>query len=271
MLARSFTALVALLPAAPAWAYVPPSQYIVKTWVAKRSHAKNLRIRTIATVMEGEQPTSTKVRTTTTFNAQTRELVSWASDESDKRLYTVTRKQRLLGGLNALLLDPEVREVVHALRSARIPIRGEDELLALPDENARRAAEVTDFVRWKSGFAWVIGDPKGWDAQFWIEKDTFLPARLVFQPKDYGSTVDVKFENYRFQQDFPYPRLVFVAGKESPIFLKDELVDVAVNVDAAQLKPPAGEKGPANGYTDAGGGASGSVRELIKNYYEIIR
>lgn len=221
--------------------------------------------------MEGEQPTSVKFRSTTLFNAQTRELMSWASDENDRKLYAVSRKQRLLGALSAVLLESEVREAVHSLRQARVPIRGEDELLALPDEIARRAAEVTDFVRWKSTFAWVIGDPKSWDPQFWFEKDTFLPARLVFQPKDFGSTVDVRFENYRFQQDFPYPKLLFVAGKETPIFLKDELVDVAVNIDPAQLKIPVEGRAPVTGWTDAGNSASGSVRDLISRYYEIVR
>jgi len=266
------TSIVTGILAAPlAFGYVPPSQFIVKTWINKHQAAKTIKVRSVVATLEGGLPSATRIKVTTVFNAVTRELKSWASDEADRKLYGFEKRYYRLPPIAALLFDSEIRDVSHALREARIPIRTEDELLAMATEEERRASESQAFVRWKNTFAWVIGPAdaslESYDPQLWFEKDSFLPLRLVYNHSGIG-TLDTRFENYRYQHDFPYPRMVTPMRKGNDPLYREELLDVLVNPDAKELKAMTGS---ASGFTDAGNSASGGVRDLIQQYYGLLR
>src|SRR5690606_16708544 len=102
-------------------------------------------------------PTANRFTEVTTYHAATGTLRSWALGENGVRLYGVQRRAMTITPLSSLLLEPKLAEVVRSLRDAGIPIRTEDELRPMRDEDERRAAEVSYLARWRGTVAWVIG------------------------------------------------------------------------------------------------------------------
>jgi hypothetical protein len=211
-------------------------------------------------------------------------LRSRASDDLGHELYSVERQLNVTGDGRSLLtrapaadwilIDPALSVSMKVLRALEIPVVGDEDFSATDDEEKRRAAEVSSLGRWMGLVAWVIGADGG--PQLWVEKDSFLPARLIVRA-DRGLR-EVNFERFRYFKDFPYPRTITAVrlGPEksteksdkdnSDEYLRDELVDLVVNADMADLKKPL-----FGGFSDAGNAADVAVRDLIHGYYEFVR
>jgi hypothetical protein len=266
------TVLIAagLLSSAVAWAYVPPSQYIVKSMTTRRMGLKVVRIRSQVVALDGDKPTDVHFKATTVYSAQTQTLRSWATDSADKELYRIERKAPQFLPADALLFELNPQQVAKNLKDRGIPIKTEEELLLLKDEEERRAAETERLVRWKGQLAWVIGptDPKDKTSpQLWVEKDSFFPARLIADIRD--TFADIRFEGFRLYRELPYPRTIYLARKDDTLVLRDDLVEINVNPSPKELKFPVAT-GP-DGFTDEGNAAPGKLRELIRQYYELVR
>ncbi|MGZ3709259.1 MAG: hypothetical protein ACXWPM_11015 [Bdellovibrionota bacterium] len=264
---RFGTLIMIALWAPAAWAYVPPSQFIIKTLIGKHAAVKGVKIHSTVSAMEGDRATEVRFKETTVYSPETGVLASWATDEADHKLYFFERKVGAFTPIDELLFGNDLSAATRMLRARHIPIKTEEELLALPNEDERRAAEEETFMRWKATFAWIIGAPKSAsNPQLWIEKDTFLPLRFIYDRPVDDSTREVQFEAFRFYHEFPFPRATLVL-KGGSALLRDDLVDVAVNPEPAQMKVAR----EPTGYTDAGNAAPGPVRDLIREYYETIR
>jgi hypothetical protein len=272
--------LAAVLGAsAPALAYIPPSGFILKSMATKRAGTKEIRVKSVVTALEGERALPVHFKVTTVYNPQTGALRSFASDDANQRLYGV---ERFLGGkserrveplttADALLFASHPAVVAESLKSKGIPVRTEEELLQLPTEEERLGAETEWLARWNGGYAWVIGKESRKALadrvpQLWVEKDTFLPVRLIFAPKPNEPFVELSFESYRHFHEFPFPRLTTLSRKAGAV-LKDEVQDVAFASELPEFKAPLA----ATGLTDAGNAASSELRELIVQYYENVR
>lgn len=267
----------ASLAAPAAWAYVPPSQFIVKSMTGKRAGYKGLRLRTTVYAMEGQRAGGTGFKQVTIFDAGSRVMRSRAYDQSGRELYAMERRLNeaspVVGGMPvaALLMDPSLESVSRILRGAGVPVRTEAELLEMKDEEERRASEVTSLVRLGSVVGWAIGPGKrdlAWP-QLWVEKDTFHPLRMI-ERTDEG-TVDVRFESFRYFREYAFPRTITVLrasreeGAQEPK-LREELADLIVNPEMTELRSPL-----AQGFTDAGNSADGVIRDLIRLYYAALR
>jgi hypothetical protein len=274
---RSAIVLALFCLTQPAWAYIPASQFIVKSISSKRAGNKAFRVRTTVYEMEGQRTGSTSFKQVTIFDLNTRTMRSRAYDMNGKELYAMERRFQesasVVGGMPvaSLLLDPSVDSVSRVLRSAGIPVRVEAELADMKDEEERRASEVTSLGRLGSTVAWVIGPGKkdlGWP-QLWIEKDTFQPLRMI-ERTDEG-TMDIRFAEFRYFKEIPFPRVITVMGAsreegtQEPK-LREELADFIVNPEMGEMRSPL-----VQGYTDAGNSADGSVRDLIRLYYSSLR
>jgi hypothetical protein len=257
-----------IAPLSGAWAYIPPSSFIVKSTVAKHAGIKGVKIRSMVTQMEGELLGSTRFKAMTYFNPQTGVLRAYAYDDRGQKLYAVERREDSATAADALLFWRDERNVSAALKARGIPVRTEDELAAMATEEDRRASEQQRLTRWNSSIAWVIGGPELDSPQLWIEKDSFLPLRLIAAPRPESSSseiVDLQFEGQRYHREFPFPRVVVALHKKQPLF-RDEVQDVALVLDAAEFRSSV-----TPGFTDAGNSASGSLRELIQKYFEVLR
>ncbi len=257
----------ALLGSLDSHAYIPPSAFVIKSLANKHGGFKSVRVRSTVTAMDGEMLTSTKFKTVTYFNPQTSILHAYASDESGKSAFAIERRLESSTTTDALLFWSNPRQLQEHLKAQGLPIRTEDELAAMKDEDERRASEVQNLARWMSTVAWVIGDPPRRDAkgpQLWIEKDTFLPLRLVYTVPDEG-LVDIQFEGQRFYREFPFPRAITVA-KGGKAILRDEVQDVTLNSDANEFKTVV-----TDGFTEAGKTLPSATRELIDRYFKLVR
>ena len=104
---------------------------------------------------------------------------------------------------------------------------------------------------------------KKWNGQLWIEKDTFLPLRAMFSQAD--NPIELRFENYRFYREFPFPRAIMLVNKSGTI-LRAETSEVSLTSDLKELKTPV-----TPGFSDVGNSASSSIRDLVRQYYEAVR
>jgi hypothetical protein len=254
---------VAVLTAAPAWAYIPPSSYIVKSIATKHGGLKGARVRSVVTQMEGEKLGSAHFKAVTYYNPQTQTLRAYALDDRNQKLYAVERRPDAATGADALLFWSNPHALALALRARGVPIRTEDELSRMKDQDERRDAEMERLARWSGGVAWVIGKDK--EPQLWVEKDTFLPLRLIASPQPEADLVQLEMEGQRFYHEFPFPRVVTVVKKKEAL-LRDEVQDVTLSAETAEFKSPL-----TPGFTDAGNSAPSALRDLIRQYFEAVR
>src|SRR5262249_17333545 len=121
---------------------------------------------------------------------------------------------------------------------------------------------------------WVVGKYDGHsreelkNPQLWVEKDSFLPLRLVF-PRRAGLT-DVRVESIRHTREFPYPRVFIASDPSGAPFLREEVSDVLVNPAANEQKGWPQTDKAAGGWV-AGADPAGPVRELIEAYFQRMR
>jgi hypothetical protein len=256
--------LLALLffTASGAQAYIPPAQFIVKEIASKHAGIKGIRIKSLVTALEAEHPTDVHFKVTTLYSAAAETLRSFAYDDSGILLYSVERKPVSAALTPAVLLEPHAQALAESLKRANVFIAEETVAPVVPNASPTPGALAAippgeELKRWNGTIAWVIGKKDG--RQLWVEKDTFLPIRLV------SGELSVDFYKYYFYREFPVPRMMDVAQGKTTI-LQDEVSEVAVNPDLKEFREPV-----SSGFTAAGDSAPGAVKELLKKYYELLR
>jgi hypothetical protein len=257
------------------FAYIPPSAYILKSWVTKHGGVKSIRIKTTVTAMENDKPTGIQFRENTLYIADKMLLKSFATDGSEKKLFFIEKSGVSLSPVSKLLFSSDLKDVARVLKDRKIPIKTEDELLTLRTEAERIKVESTSFGRLGNSIAWVIGPPTTRDnsqlePQIWFEKDTFLPLRFVYTDPSTQEDYDIRFDGYRFQKEFPYPRTLSMSKKGKSIFVASQLIEMSANSDQGSFRQVHSSR-PEGTFTEAGQGASSDVKDLIRRYYEIIR
>ncbi len=272
--------LMSTMPMA-AWAFIPPSQFIIKGMTAKRSGLKSARIQAVVYRLDAAgKPTEHRFKETTSYDAATRVLRSIATDDSGRELYRLERKLQSTAAnhpmgekVDELLLALYPEGLTGSLVRLGLPIRSDADLMTLKNEEERRQAEGTQLLRWKSTFAWVIGRPSARNperpvSQLWVEKDSFLPLRLILpsSANSSGGKLEWSFESYRYFREIPFPRQVTWLQEDRPR-IRVETQDVQVNGPLPELKVPEF----VTGFTEAGNEASSGVRDLIQSHYEWIR
>lgn len=264
---RNVSILVSTLSlawASPVWAYIPPSEFILNQYVQKRAGLKSVKLRSRVTLYESERLGATHFRTTTAFSAEQGILRTWVSDDQDRKLYVAERTARNWSPLIALLLEPNLSEVTKALRAKKIPIQPTEELLKISSEDLRRESELTYLSRFQGQPAWVVARSLKGGAQYWVDKDTFFPLRLIFDRSLDNDTYDVRFEPFRQGKELSIPRAILVARGNDKLFFREEFTEVIPNFPL----PPLGQA--ASGFTEAGNAIPSELRNLILQYIESL-
>lgn len=302
-----FVGIVAMTSGTAANAFIPPSQYLVKRVAERKKDLKSVRVASTVVALEDGKPTSVHFKEVTEFEYPNGNLVSRAYDD-DGNLLFVTR--RVLGpaypppeeekpdetpppGMIApeptsspedensvnisaipvadfILFNANVDTVTLALLKRGVPVKVEEELLALETESQRRAVEPTHIKRYGEKVAWVVGDAgSGGTPQLWVEKDSFIPMKLQWNPTvpDVSGTPVLEFEGFRYFRSFPYPAQITYASNGTSR-LRAEMTRVEVN---PSIKAHGTEEELQTGYTEAGMSADPGVRDLIDRYYGILR
>lgn len=247
-------------------ATIPPSQFMLKYMAQKRASLKTLKSRSMVMGLQGDSSGAVHFRQTTWYSAETGTLLSWATDDSDRKLYIAVRKADRFTPIASLLFGADYVRSSGQLKDLKIPILTEPELLSLPDEEERRAAEKTHFLRHKSQMVWVVGDREGSRPGLWLQKDTFLPLRLLYSRPDDGRSVEVSTDYYKFAKDFAYPHYLMVGTPGGAPELREEWLEAVPNAELGKWPEKA-----TTGFTEAGNAAPSAVRELIQQYYMTLR
>ena len=260
---------LSLAATAVAHAYIPPGQFIIKNMASKRTGTHLIRLVSQVSGYDAGKPNGQRFKAVTVFNVLTHTMTSQALNDQGAELFGVEKKGEALPLAMTLLYDSNTREIVAALKRAEIPVHVEENVptasaSSLPDRpvpEATAADETTGLRRWQGSVAWVLGfSPTRKDGpQLWIEKDTFLPLRLIVGDQD------IQFAKYRYSQDLPYPRTTSLADRAGIIQLQEDTTEVKVNP-----KEKEAEHAPiAMGYTELGN--SSPLKELIRKYYAGLR
>lgn len=266
-------ALVLFVLAVPAFAYIPPSEYIAKSMAQKKSVLKSAKVRGVVLGVNNEGAlTGARFIEETIYDGLTGTVRSFALDEQNTELFRMERaihkeaaSKESAQLISTVLFESKPFLLLTEFKRWDLPVKTEDELLKLPDENERRNVEKTFFARQKfpGGLqvSWVIGEKAG--NQVWIEKDTFLPAKVILTGSD---RVEVSLESYRVTREVPFPRVITLAVEKETVF-REEIQEISVNPsDLAD-----GRRAAGLGFTEAGNAVDAEVRELIRKYYKYIR
>lgn len=246
--------LLPLLMTVSAQAYIPPSRFIIRTMAAKRKGVHLVRITSEVNGYDAGKPTGQRFKTVTLFDLVTHLMKSKALDDSGGELFGVEKAGEAISLNLTVLYDGNSQDVGTALRKEQIPIHGEE------DDETKVGEETLALRRWNGSMAWVLGmtsAPKD-SSQFWVEKDTFLPVRLLVGDKD------IQFTKYRYSQDLPYPRSSSLANRAGVVSLQEEVNELQVN-PSLQLD----HFTIAAGYTDAGNASP--LKELVRKFYAGLR
>jgi hypothetical protein len=101
----------------------PPSEYILKTWLAKHKGTKHFRMKSTVVAYEKDQPTQYQFSEVALFQLEGRTVKSWASDSTGRKLYFNESKTNLLPLISKLLSSQDMVDVSNSLRGKRIAIR----------------------------------------------------------------------------------------------------------------------------------------------------
>src|SRR5579885_2928911 len=125
--AAALAVSISVFASVSAFAYVPPSQFIVRTIVSKRKDIKLVRVRSVVSTVEGDNKAgATRFVAVTTFS-QSGILKSWALGDNNVPLYGVQRRAMTLPVIDSVLFESRMNDLVRTLRDSGIPIRTEDE------------------------------------------------------------------------------------------------------------------------------------------------
>lgn len=252
-----------------AQAYIPPSQFILKTWANKHAGAKTLRVKTVVYELENGKATENHFNETLVFSPETLGFKSWVSDDQDKKLYSVERTLSSSSILAQMLLAADSRQLIQALKNKEVPIPTEEDLLKLKTEDDRRKAEIEALLRWNNGIAWAIGVDSSKivsKPQLWFEKDSFLPLRMIIATSnDSGDLNEIRFDGFRFFREFPFPKTFQFLKKDVGVF-STQLKDLTFVAEKVNVKPQ------SNGeFTEIGNSKPSAIKSLIRLYYEHCR
>ncbi len=268
-----------------AYAYIPPSSFIFKTWVLKHRGVRTLRVKSLITALNDGKPTDVHFEETTIFNADLQRVQSWVVDEHGSVLYFAERKTKDLSLVSRLLFQSDVDGVVRALRENSVPV-------PLPTEEEQRNIDLSrltiqtqsasnvqliktpvvaptpppldpnqSLMRWNGTIAWVIGPSGG--SQLWFEKDQFLLLRMALAKSNLGDPIDFRFEQYRRFKEFPYPHFISVA--------KDGVLLFSSRVLEFSSEPYKASPESQSGFSPLGESRLSDARKLIEYYYATVR
>lgn len=248
--------LVAALGSVGAWAYIPPSGYMVSKLAQRRTGFRTLRITSQVIAFKDGQPAGADFQETLTYDTGAEVLISEASS-SGKPLY---RLRRSLQESNAsasplgdfLLFSSKASTVEASLRSKGIPVVNDKE-------------ETLFMRRWKEAVAWIIGNPADASPSLWIEKDSFLPLVLKWSAPGKSEPLELEFEGFSFYNGYQYPRKIRLSS-EGKVVLEADLKTIDLNVKLDPL--PAGT---TLGVAEAGEQLDDDGKTLLQTYYQFVR
>src|SRR5277367_2587160 len=117
---KKFALLMAFISTS-AFAYIPPSQFIVRNIVNKRKDIKSVRVRSVVSTVEADKPGPTRFTAITLFG-QSGTVKSWALGDNNVRLFGVQRRGATLPPVDSVLFESRLSDLVRSLRESGVPV-----------------------------------------------------------------------------------------------------------------------------------------------------
>ncbi len=256
--------ILSLLPTA-GFSYIPPSEFILRSWLKKNSGSKSFKVKINITAYQEGKATEDQFTEIAVFHPQKQIFWSRAIHGKEHEIFSVEKKFSSLSLVSLLFSGASFLQVAQELKSKGIPIQLEEELLKMRTEVDRRASETQFLARFGESLAWVIGaadENETLHPQLWFKKDLFFPIRLVYKPLNH-EWVDFRFDQYSFLRDFPYPKTITLTQKGKGIVLVAQVVEVDSNAEVHPLFSRSLEKIDSR--------ATSGVQSLVRFYYEVFR
>ncbi len=257
---------VATLMIPLAHAYIPRSGFQVEQLAKQKNVLQSLSIDSLVILYRDGQPTDTKFFERTLVDFKERKIQSVAMLDASKRIYEIQRKVKLTSSLAAplfeLLLDRDASSLKVTLLNLGIPIRSEFELDRAKSEEERRSMEKTNLKRWKDRQSWVIGEGA---SQFWLEKSSFLPLRLLWKDGK-GVRWEAEFGMpYLYRDNLSYPPTIWIR-REDQLVMEIRTQTVDADVKGLKFLPKS-----LNGFTHEGQSVDEDLRKGLGLYYRWVR
>jgi hypothetical protein len=269
-----FVWIVSAIP--NAIAYIPPANYIVKTWVNKHRGVKSVRIWSVITAFENNQPTPFHFKETASFSFETLTFRSVATDDHDKKLYQIEKGFSALSLASKLLLAASEEDLFVQLKARAI----------LPFYEGQMNGASPALKRLGAKIAWVLGGSEvsrsnqslanqsqanqSFEPQLWFEKDAFFPIRLLLINSSEQGFDDFRFENFKYTREMPYPQRITVIKRKNETLLTVQLTEIQINGEGSGSRQT--HSLPVDGSLTSSGDSSASrLKDLIRTYYDLVR
>lgn len=256
VLRKSFLSATLLLVASAAQAYIPPSEFILKSWVGKHSGIKDIRIKSHLTIYDGGVPVEPGLQVVTIFQSRTGDMDVTILGPSNQKVLSYSQNKTAPAG--RLLFDPDFSRVARALKGLEIPL-----VLKMDLAQGEVPVEKTTLARGKSGISWVVGNlAETQSPQLWIEKDVFTPQRLVVKGNE--GVRRIEFDSVRYFREFPILRNIQVKDAAERLVMKEEVLEVL----EVQFSDAGFARVSSLGTMDS---IPGKVESALREYDELLR
>ena len=273
--------LVALMAGAGAsLAYIPSSYFIVKSWVDlhQKNKQQNLKVVSKISVLDqagAQQDYVPSFKEVMIYYPRSETMRSWALDDAGQVLYHRESKQTSWSLPQSLIFVTEIRSLIQALSEFQIPVLNESSVAQFALDSERLKIDQMSLMRFNEKVSWVIAqkNKKKLDSsqtQLWMEKDTFLPLKVVFKGAKNQEFRQVQFDwdDSSVQKVALYPKLTTLLSEDSKVLLRSKLVELSKFSEGSEQELI---KHREQGFTSDGEAVSAELKALIKLYYDSIR
>lgn len=283
---KSLTLLSLFIISAQAFAYIPPSDFQVNQIAKKKAHLDKLIITSSVNLIKNQAEetgiffekvqidykTGTLQSLILNHNQEILFFTEYSfNPKEDKNSNDRVQHRRIKSKIQSpgtlLLLLPNELDMRTPLMSRSIPIQKEEDLALLATNEERIAAETLS-LRDKLKPVWVIGDHEKNKSQgeLWVEKDSFLPQKLVWPFKnDEDKVAQLVMNGYKAFGSLIYPQEILYMTNEQPV-----LRVLTTQVDTSPQKIdwiPSSRQG----WLNEDKVISPELKEAVDAYYKVIR
>ena len=274
-------------------AYITPAPYLLQTIAKKRAGLKTFIFKSKVSAIQSDGKPGAVFLARNSIDLVRHTIRIRLMDESGREFFSTEKQfnaptQREAGRdlsfiSDVLLVDNDPAVLRQVLVDAGVPIQAQAGVTVEPikDEMIRNPSEAEYLGRWSGAVYWVVGHKAR--AQWWIEKDTFLPQRLVLPASNTNTlglsetkvgAIEYRLSQYRYPKEIPFPRQVEIylrpeLGSESGerLVMREEISEMEINTPLTDLRQPV----RSSGSLDSQSAVSSNVRASVQAYLSLLR
>lgn len=263
---------VLLVLSSAAFAYVPPSFFLVRMLARKHVNIDSGTFKSKVTLYK---------RNGEILASLTESMSLTNSESANIKLYDmngmeIARRTRKLSASKSgevsrpltydLTLSKDGTSIFDHLKALGLPVKTEAALYSEKDGTLPYKPEVAiSLSRLDRTTAIVLGDKaaKADSASIWFEKDSYLPLRAFIpaqgDPGSVSDQIEYRLTGYQPHQNFLYPKVIQVVRNPGAVFAKIETIE---------FKPGSIKHTEESGHKED---IDSDLKEAVENYFKWVR